>query len=194
MAPAWYCPYKRKAFLNINFSFVCNNSPPHSKQQLPYGPLEVAQTCSTFSNHQRLTHTDTVVLRQVWPPLTFDPASLIGPSCRVTFLPCLSHAERWIPKQPGAGAGSAQKMKHWKLVGGKECKGVKRKKRWPILAAVLRFSSDGVFKLAMGRRRLCCTCTCSRGRWEWPEGGRGRQPAGAGRTRQRSPQPAFCAR
>lgn len=72
----------------------------------------------------------------------------------------------------------------------KNLEGWKRRKRWPILEAALRSSSDGVFRLAMGRHRLCCTCTCSRGRWEWPKGGRGRPPAGAGRSQQRSPQPA----
>lgn len=107
------------------------------------------------------------------------------------------------PKSTRAGAGSAQKtlssLSWWDGERGEKKKGVKRakkqtKKRWPILEAASGANSDGVFRLAVGHHRLCCTCTCSRGRWEWPEGGRERQPAGAGQSQQRFPQPVFCAR
>lgn len=103
-------------------------------------PPEMAQTCYTCPHHQCLTHRDAASPSHksdlIWP---LTPGLSSRPSCRVTFLPCLSHAERWIPKRPGAGTGLARKMKHSKLVGGKECKGGEKGKKmahpWGWLSA-----------------------------------------------------------
>lgn len=120
VAPAWRCPYKRKAFLNADSPFLCND-PPKRDIAVTHSwvPVQVAQTSSTSPQIAK-ANTGTVVPKQSWPPLTFDP--LFSPSCRVDLLPCLPSCRAMDPKAAGAGAGSAQKMKLSKLVGGKECK------------------------------------------------------------------------
>lgn len=194
VAPAWRCPYKRKAFLNADSPFLCND-PPKRDIAVTHSwvPVQVAQTSSTSPKSPKQTRAQWSLnnpdLR--WP-LTLSSAHRVGS----IFYHASPHAEQWIPKRLGLVQAQPKKWSSQSWWEEKNVKkgGEKDKKRWPILEAALRSNSDGVLRLATGRHRLCCTCTCSRGRWEWPGGGRGRQLAGAGRSQQRSPQPAFCAR
>lgn len=90
----------------MDVALVCNDRQkyiPHSNARLETtrgGP----DFCTSPTHVTQ--HTDTVVHRGVWPPPTSDRAL----RCGVAFLPHLSHAERWIPRQFGAAAGSAQKI------------------------------------------------------------------------------------
>lgn len=180
VAPARHSSYRRRAFLKM--------------------------ICPLFSNAPPMTAVlSGVILHALNPPprtlWSLDKSELrpraLSSDQRVGSFFCHAspHAERWIPKRLGLLQAQPQKIKLSKLVGGKECKGVKRtKKDGPSLKRLSAPTSDGGFRLAAGRRRLCCTCTCSRGRWGWPGGGKGRQLAGAGRSQQRSPRPVFCAR
>lgn len=141
VAPARKCPYKRTA---QHWFFLClqwhRATVSHNTRPL------LAPTSSTSPNLRCLTRKDTVVLWQVCPHLPFDLALLFRPGARVAFLPRLSHAVQWIPKQPRAGAGSAQTNKALKAGGRKIVwRGDKgERKGGPILGVVLHSSSDGV--------------------------------------------------
>lgn len=193
MAPAWYCPYKRKAFLNIDFSFACNNS---SK----YHPAVNNNYCKDHWKWPRpASHSQTTNVWHAWTQWSLDKSDLLWPltlhlSLGQVVGSLFYHASLMQSDGSQSSRGPVQaRPKKWSTQSGwekKNVKGWKGKKDGPSSQRLSASALMVCFRSVMGHHRLCCTCTCSRGQSEWPEEGRGRQPVGAGQIQQRFPQPA----